>query len=265
LETLLQGEDGATKEEPASYDYESEQTPPRSSAPVTGAAPIRYRSDNITGSRNLQPIAPPRSFQRVASYGEAGSFSPESPPDDDEDLEQGDPTPRIPLHDQRTVLITNLPDRTTHKDLAGIVRGGRLLDIFLRNDKSATISFVKGAAEFLAHTKRNDIYLHMKRVRCAPRKLCATLIVSARIPLGGPAIPCTTTCKQQDRQWSDAQSRRARRGRKGYRGSDPRPPGSHPQLDCSRYLLQGRRCVYIDQFRPQRSLRQDLYDVSYGL
>ncbi|KAF7443689.1 hypothetical protein A1F99_117630 [Pyrenophora tritici-repentis] len=89
LETLLQGENGATSEAPSIYDYDSEH--------------ITARSGAGTG-------------------------------------------------------------RTTHKDLASIVRGGRLLDIFLRNDRSATISFVEGAAEFLAYAKRNDIYLHMKRL-----------------------------------------------------------------------------------------------------
>lgn len=54
----------------------------------------------------------------------------------------------VPVHDQRTVLVTNLSDRTTHKDLAGIAKGGRLLDIFLRNDRSATISFVEGAGTY---------------------------------------------------------------------------------------------------------------------
>jgi hypothetical protein len=87
----------------------------------------------------------------------------DSPPNDDDNQDQA-PTHRIPLHEQRTVLITNLSERTTHKDLASIIRGGRLLDIFLRNDRSATVSFVEGAVEFLAYAKRNDIYLHMKRV-----------------------------------------------------------------------------------------------------
>jgi hypothetical protein len=95
----------------------------------------------------------------------------DSPADDDDDNDQG-PAQRIPLHDQRTVLITNLSDRTTHHDLTTIVRGGRLLDIFLRNDRSATISFVEGAAEFLAYAKRNDIYLHMKRVSPASQTGC---------------------------------------------------------------------------------------------
>jgi hypothetical protein len=105
----------------------------------------------------------------MVSYGESEPFTgdPDSPPDEYEDQDRG-PVQRIPLHDQRTVLITNLSERTTHKDLAGIVRGGRLLDIFLRNDRSATVSFVEGAAEFLAYAKRNDIYLHTKRVRSTP-------------------------------------------------------------------------------------------------
>ncbi|PVI06202.1 hypothetical protein DM02DRAFT_38092 [Periconia macrospinosa] len=71
---------------------------------------------------------------------------------------------RIPVHDQRTILISNLADRTTHKDITSIIRGGRLLDIFLRHDRTATVSFVEGAAEFLAYAKRNDIYLHSKRL-----------------------------------------------------------------------------------------------------
>jgi hypothetical protein len=71
---------------------------------------------------------------------------------------------RVHIQDRRTLLVTNLSDRTTHKDLAAVVRGGRLLEIYIRNDRSATISFVEGAAEFLAYVKRNDIYLHTKRV-----------------------------------------------------------------------------------------------------
>ena len=45
-----------------------------------------------------------------------------------------------------------------------MIRGGRLLDIFLRSDRSATVSFIEGAAEFLEYVRRNDIYLNAKRV-----------------------------------------------------------------------------------------------------
>jgi len=70
-------------------------------------------------------------------------------------------------NEQRTLLIKNLSDRVTHKDIVDVVRGGALLDIYLRsNDKSASVSFVEGAAAlaFLAYAKRNDIYIHGKRV-----------------------------------------------------------------------------------------------------
>jgi len=167
LDTLLQGENGASNEEPSSYDYESQHTHARSQAtPVAAPASARYPkgSDYTSASHGLHP-RPSASFHRVVSYGESESFTgdPDSPPDEYDDLNRG-PAQRIPLHDQRTVLITNLSERTTHKDLAGIVRGGRLLDIFLRNDRSATVSFIEGAADFLAYAKRNDIYLHTKRL-----------------------------------------------------------------------------------------------------
>lgn len=168
LETLLQGESGATNEEPSGYDYESEHTPVRSrAAPVMGGGHDQHmgRLGSTTVAHDTHYGSHSSSYHRVASYGEPGSFlcSPVTPPDEDEDdLDRS--SQQIPLREQRTVLITNLSERTTHKDLATIVRGGRLLDIFLRNDRTATISFVEGAAEFLAYTKRNDIYLHMKRV-----------------------------------------------------------------------------------------------------
>ncbi|KAF1947665.1 hypothetical protein EJ02DRAFT_1538 [Clathrospora elynae] len=192
LETLLQGESGATDEEPSNYDYASEETFARPKrVPVTVAAAAANEaspaSDSTAFSRGLQPRAPARSFTRVLSYDEPESYmaSPDSPPDGDDGHGQG-PAQRVPLHDQRTVLITNLSERTTHKDLAGIIRGGRLLDIFLRNDRSATISFVEGAAEFLAHAKRNDIYLHMKRLefRWSDRQFHVPSHVSNKIASG---------------------------------------------------------------------------------
>ncbi|KAK5154033.1 hypothetical protein LTR04_006123 [Oleoguttula sp. CCFEE 6159] len=65
----------------------------------------------------------------------------------------------------RTVLISNLSDRTTHKDITNIIRGGRLLDIYLRShDRTAIVSFVEGAVDFFNHAKRNDLYIHTKRL-----------------------------------------------------------------------------------------------------
>ncbi|TKA67324.1 hypothetical protein B0A49_04622 [Cryomyces minteri] len=65
----------------------------------------------------------------------------------------------------RTVLISNLSDRTTHKDITNIIRGGRLLDVYLRShDRTAIVSFVEGAVDFFNYAKRNDFYIHTKRL-----------------------------------------------------------------------------------------------------
>ena len=69
--------------------------------------------------------------------------------------------------EQRTILMRNLSERTTHKDLEDVVRGGAVLDLYLRsNEKSASVSFVEGSAAqaFMDYTKRNDIYIHSKKV-----------------------------------------------------------------------------------------------------
>ncbi|MCJ1390529.1 hypothetical protein MMC18_003389 [Xylographa bjoerkii] len=69
-------------------------------------------------------------------------------------------------NEQRTILIKNLSDRVTHKDIVDIVRGGAILDIYLRStDRSASVSFVEGIAAqaFMSYAKRNDIYIHGKR------------------------------------------------------------------------------------------------------
>lgn len=68
---------------------------------------------------------------------------------------------------QRTIVAKNLSDRATHKDIVDIIRGGAVLDIFLRtNDRSVSVSFVEESAaqNFMSYAKRNDIYIHGKRV-----------------------------------------------------------------------------------------------------
>ena len=75
--------------------------------------------------------------------------------------------PQYARNDQRSIVLKNLSDKVTHKDIVGAIRGGTVLDVYLRqNERCASVSFVEGsaAAAFLAHTKRNDIYLHGKRV-----------------------------------------------------------------------------------------------------
>lgn len=70
-------------------------------------------------------------------------------------------------NDRRTVLIRNLPDRVTHKDLVENMRGGALLHIYLRaREHLASISFVEesDAQGFLQHAKNCGFYVVGRRV-----------------------------------------------------------------------------------------------------
>ncbi|KAF2661216.1 hypothetical protein K491DRAFT_481319 [Lophiostoma macrostomum CBS 122681] len=169
LDTLLAGESGVTNDEPTTtYNSSSWDDTFVRPKPVTVTMVTPRSSDQSPDSDNtavggglVQPRTNLQSYNRVYSFGPPESSFEELEKDDE--IEEPAHT-RVPVHDQRTILISNLSERTTHKDLVDIIRGGRLLDVFLRNDRCATISFVEGAQDFLAYAKRNDIYLHTKRL-----------------------------------------------------------------------------------------------------
>ena len=161
LETLLAGKSGGSDEQPTPYvskpvNYWSNTFARPPSSPITIPTP---GPDELSPSSDigdcLQPRILSRSYSRRHSYShsDSGLNNP---------LKYNEP--QDPGHGQRSILISNLSDRTTHKDLIGIIRGGSLLEIYLRNDRTAVVSFTEGAADFLAYTKRKDVYLHMKRV-----------------------------------------------------------------------------------------------------
>ncbi|KAK3401011.1 hypothetical protein B0T20DRAFT_405775 [Sordaria brevicollis] len=67
----------------------------------------------------------------------------------------------------RTVQLCNLSENTTHADITNAVRGGMLLDVFIRtHDRSATVSFLHAAdaRKFFEHVRKNDLYIKNKRV-----------------------------------------------------------------------------------------------------
>ena len=69
---------------------------------------------------------------------------------------------------KRTLLISKLPENTTHAEIAEVVKGGMLLDIYLRtHDRAASVSFLheSAAQDFYRHVKRYDLYIKGKRVR----------------------------------------------------------------------------------------------------
>lgn len=78
--------------------------------------------------------------------------------------------PARPHYDRqcaRSILLSKLPENTTHADITDAVRGGKLLDIYLRsNDRTAAVSFLLAAdaRAFFDHVKRHDLYINYKRV-----------------------------------------------------------------------------------------------------
>lgn len=64
----------------------------------------------------------------------------------------------------RTLYFCGFHPRTTYRDLLSVIKGGKLLSINMPSERSATVTFHDGAGEYLAWVKRNDIYLHSKRV-----------------------------------------------------------------------------------------------------
>ncbi|KAI0104185.1 hypothetical protein GGR51DRAFT_522743 [Nemania sp. FL0031] len=68
---------------------------------------------------------------------------------------------------KRTITFCGLPPFATLADVTGVVRGGQLLDVFLRSaEHTASVSFVReeGATRFYEHSRKNDIYIKNKRV-----------------------------------------------------------------------------------------------------
>lgn len=69
---------------------------------------------------------------------------------------------------KRTLALSGLPENTTHKDVTNVVRGGMLLDIFLRAaEHVALVSFLReeDAVRFYDHARKNDVYIKNKRAR----------------------------------------------------------------------------------------------------
>ena len=67
----------------------------------------------------------------------------------------------------RTILISNLSERASHVDVTNAIRGGPLIDIYLRQkDRSATVSFLyeEDSRAFFDHVRRHDLYICQKRV-----------------------------------------------------------------------------------------------------
>ena len=77
--------------------------------------------------------------------------------------------PQYPRLCRRTITFAGVPDNASLKDITDVVRGGMLLDVFLRTtDHVAIVSFLheEDAVRFYEHARKHDIYIKNKRVCC---------------------------------------------------------------------------------------------------
>lgn len=109
-------------------------------------------------SRQVSFGAPPSSVPDDAGFDDHDSFADEGIPF------SNDHAGYDPGQERRTLYFSGFSDRTTYKDLLSVIKGGKLLSVNLRSERSATVTFLEGAAEFLLWAKRNDIYLNSKRI-----------------------------------------------------------------------------------------------------
>lgn len=140
---------------------------PRANAPNTNTMPgaANFSSTNRNGTpANLRVPSSHRHF----SNGVVPSSVPEDAGFDEGISSLGDTEPGLGGQQtdstMRTLYFCGLHPRTTYSDLLSVVKGGKVLSINLRSERSATVTFYSGAADYLAWVKRNDIYLHSKRV-----------------------------------------------------------------------------------------------------
>lgn len=127
---------------------------------------FQWPSKSTYGNGNMRDVSALSDHR--PSFGEDDTSFHSDPDREDQCL----PEPRNDKQqyaraEQRTIVLKNLSERITHKDIVDIIRGGALLDIYLRaNERTASVSFVEGAAaqNFMNYARRNDIYIHGKRV-----------------------------------------------------------------------------------------------------
>lgn len=78
------------------------------------------------------------------------------------------PNPQIDRQATRTIHLCNLAEGVTHADITAAIRGGQLLDVYIKHrDRLASVSFVHGedAKAFYARARHYDLYIKNKRVR----------------------------------------------------------------------------------------------------
>jgi hypothetical protein len=99
---------------------------------------------------------------------ENGEPSVSHTPSNAETEAEQSPRPIIPRHARRSLRLDNLPANVSISDIAQAIRGGQVLEIYLRHkEKAAVVSFVQEyeAQSFYDHVRTHDLYIKSKRIQ----------------------------------------------------------------------------------------------------
>lgn len=140
----------------------------RTGAPAYSSAPGSGLFSNTVFRAPQSHLRQPATSQRHVSYDMPSMADDNCFEDDDMESQlMNTDMGATNSPERRTLYFTGLSDRTTYRDLLSVIKGGKLVSVRM-GERTATVSFVEGAAEFLAWAKRNDIYLQTKRVTLHP-------------------------------------------------------------------------------------------------
>lgn len=90
-------------------------------------------------------------------------------------------------HEDRSIVLRGLAPSTTLADIAKVIRGGLVLNMFIRpRERTAHVVFVDpiAAEKFLIYSKRSDIYIKSKRVGTLSNGARVSLTKTDRSVLG---------------------------------------------------------------------------------
>ncbi|KAM0562654.1 hypothetical protein ACHAPJ_002344 [Fusarium lateritium] len=156
----------------ASSDPEHVDQPSSTSyVPNTQVSPYRTRPGAAFGrsSQGRGPSVDGNRYRKDSS--QPSGYSDDSLDHHSRSIPAGDKRPDssklLDRSAQRSVQLSNLVPGVTHGDITAAVRGGPLLDIFLRTkDCSATVSFVyeADAVAFLDHSRKQGLYIKDRQV-----------------------------------------------------------------------------------------------------
>nr|POE89826.1 rna-binding protein mrn1 [Quercus suber] len=125
---------------------------------------MRYRDPATTSHTHFNRDGP--GFRCDSRNGnELSAIGDDAPSEDgDDETLNDDATGVNRTTDNRTLYFCGFPEGTTYEDVLSIISGGKVVNINMRSERSATATLFDGAAAYLSWATRNGIYIRSKRI-----------------------------------------------------------------------------------------------------